>query len=97
MVQMVTLGRMVVSHFLSYCNKNDTIYGTLWIPHSFHFSQIKPEVQAVEDCIENQLQVLQILKGNLTMAQNHMKQQVDQHCSERIFEVVDWVFLILQP
>ena len=30
------------------------------------------------------------------MAQNHMKQQADQHHSERSFEVGDWVFLRLQ-
>jgi hypothetical protein len=34
----------------------------------------KSMVQAVEDHIENQQQVLQILKDNLTMAHNHMKQ-----------------------
>ena len=54
-------------------------------------------VQAVEEHIENQQQVLQLLKDNLTMAQNRMKQQVDQHRSERSFEVEDWVFLRLQP
>jgi hypothetical protein len=57
----------------------------------------KSKVQVVEDHIENQQQVLQILKDNLTMAQNHMKQQADQHRSERSFEVGDWVFLRLQP
>jgi hypothetical protein len=31
------------------------------------------------------------------MAQNRMKQQEDQHRSERIFEVGGWVFLRLQP
>jgi hypothetical protein len=31
------------------------------------------------------------------MAQNHMKQQADQHRSERSFEVGDWAFLRLQP
>jgi hypothetical protein len=51
----------------------------------------------VEDHIEHQQQVLQILKDNLTMAQNRMKQQVDQHHSERNFEVGDLVFLRLQP
>jgi hypothetical protein len=51
----------------------------------------------VEDHIEHQQQVLQILKDNLTMAQNRMKQQADQHRSERSFEVGDWVFLRLQP
>jgi hypothetical protein len=57
----------------------------------------KSKVQVVEDHIEHQQQVLQILKDNMTMAQNHMKQQVDQHHSERSFEVWDWVFLRLQP
>jgi hypothetical protein len=57
----------------------------------------KSKVQAVEDHIEHQQQVLQILKDNLTMAQNCMKQQADQHRSERSFEVGDWVFLRLQP
>jgi len=34
-------------------------------------------------------QVLQCLKDNLTMAQNRMKQQVDQRHSERNFDVDD--------
>ena len=41
--------------------------------------------------------VLQILKDNLNLAQNRMKQLADQHCSERSFDVGDWVFLRLQP
>jgi hypothetical protein len=51
----------------------------------------------VEDHIEHQQQVLQILKDNLTMTQNRMKQLANQHHSERSFEVGDWVFLRLQP
>ena len=31
------------------------------------------------------------------MAQNRMKQQANQHCSEREFEVGNWVFLRIQP
>ena len=57
----------------------------------------KSKVQVVEDHIEHQQQVLQILKDNLTMAQNRMKQQEDKHHSERSFGVGDWVFLRLQP
>jgi hypothetical protein len=57
----------------------------------------KSKVQAVEDHIENQQQVLQILKDNLTMAYNRMKQQADEHRSERSFEVEYWVFSRLQP
>jgi hypothetical protein len=56
----------------------------------------KSKVQAVENHIDNQ-QVLQILKDNLTMEHNCMKQQAYQHRSERSFEVGDWVFLRLQP
>ena len=55
------------------------------------------KVQAVEDHIEHQQEVLQLLKDNLNLAQNRMKQQADQHHSERIFDVGDWVFLHLQP
>jgi hypothetical protein len=51
----------------------------------------------VEDHIEHQQQVFKILKDNLTMAQNRMKQQADQHRSEKRFEVGDWVSLRLQP
>jgi hypothetical protein len=51
----------------------------------------------VEDHNKNQQQVLQILKDNLTMAHNRMKQQAYQHHSERSFKVGDWVLLRLQP
>ena len=33
----------------------------------------------------------------MNLAQNQMKQQADQHRSERSFDVGDWVFLRLQP
>ena len=52
-------------------------------------------VEAVEDHIEHQQQVLQLLKDNLVLAQNRMKQQTYQHHSERSFDVGDWVLLQL--
>ena len=55
----------------------------------------KSKVQAVEDHIEHQQKVLKILKNNLAISQNRMKQQAYQHCNERNFEVEDWVFLRL--
>ena len=55
------------------------------------------EVQSVEYHIENQQQGLQLLKDNLNLAQNRMKQHADQHRNEKIFDVGDWVFLCLQP
>ena len=44
------------------------------------------KVQVVEHHIEHQQQVCQLLKDNLTLAQNRMKQQADQHHSERSFD-----------
>jgi len=44
-----------------------------------------------------QQQVLQLLKDNFTLAQNRMKQQAYQHCSEKSFDIGDWVFLQIQP
>jgi hypothetical protein len=55
------------------------------------------KVQAVEDHLQHQQEVLQILKDNLVTSQNRMKQQAYQHRSERSFEEGDWVFLRLQP
>ena len=49
----------------------------------------KSIVQKVEDHIENQQEVLQLLKYNLNITKNRMKQQIDQHSSERKFEVED--------
>ena len=54
------------------------------------------KIQAVEDHIKNQQQVLQLLKDNLNLAQNRMKQQAYQHRSKRSFDIGDWVFLLLQ-
>jgi hypothetical protein len=51
----------------------------------------------MEDHIGNQQEVLKLLKDNLVMAQNRMKQQAYQYRSEREFEVGDWVFMRLQP
>ena len=53
--------------------------------------------QAVLDHIKHQQQFLQLLKDNLSLVHNQMKQQADQHCSKRIFGVDNWVFLRLQP
>ena len=44
---------------------------------------------------EHQQKFLQLLKDNATLVQNRMKQQVDQHRSEKSFDVGDWVFLRL--
>ena len=44
--------------------------------------------KVVEDHIKHQQQVLQFSNDNLTLVQNRMKQQADQHRSERSSEAV---------
>ena len=46
------------------------------------------DYKLVEDHIEHQQQVLQLLKDNLTLVQNLMKQQEDQHHIERSSESI---------
>ncbi len=55
----------------------------------------KKKVQVVKDHIKYQQQVLQLLKDSTASVQNRMKEQVDQHRSEKCFNVGDWVFLLL--
>jgi hypothetical protein len=55
------------------------------------------KVQEVEDHIGDQQEVFKLLNEKLVVSQNRMKQQVDQHCSEREFEVGYWVYFRLQP
>ena len=47
------------------------------------FVQGDAKVPAVKNQIEENQRVMQVLKDNLTMAQNRMKQQVDWHRIER--------------
>ena len=58
---------------------------------------LQHKVQGMEDHMEHQQKVLQLLKENLNLAKNRMKQQVDQHRSEQSFNVGDWVFLRIKP
>ena len=55
------------------------------------------KLPALKGQLEENKRVMQVLKDNLTMAQNHMKQQTYQHRAEREFELADWVFIRLQP
>ena len=44
--------------------------------------------RVVEDHIEHQKQVIQLSKDNLNLVQNQMKEEEDQHRSERSYEEV---------
>jgi hypothetical protein len=55
------------------------------------------KVQVVDLTLTAREAILRTLKESLVMAQNRMKQQVDQGCYERQFAEGDQVFLWLQP
>ena len=66
-------------------------------PRWKEFAQGDAKALAVKSQLEENQRVMQVLKDNLTTAQNRMKQQVDKHRTEREFELADWVFVRFQP
>jgi hypothetical protein len=65
-------------------------------PSISYFLQDKSKVKEIESHMKKNKENLAILKENIQMVQNKMKQQANQHRSERQFEKGDWVFLRLQ-
>lgn len=55
------------------------------------------KVPTVKNHLEENQNIVQVLKQNLINAKNQMKQQADWHRSEREFEEGHWVFVRLQP
>eukprot|EP00253_Pinus_taeda_P003397 PITA_03397 len=55
------------------------------------------KVQVVDQLLQHRATMLSHLHENIHQAQNRMKQQADQHRSERQFQEGDQVFLKLQP
>jgi len=74
----------------------EAVYGQL-SPSPTSYIQGCSKVQAVDQLLQNRATILAYLKENLHQAQNRMKQQADQHLSERKFQEGDQVFLRLQP
>ncbi|XP_021673610.2 uncharacterized protein LOC110659857 [Hevea brasiliensis] len=56
-----------------------------------------PTVGAVDTLLQERQQLDKLLRENLLLAQNRMKQQVDKQRSKRQFDVGEWVYLKLQP
>jgi hypothetical protein len=80
MGQIVAFGKMVLQHFLPYFKPNVPIYGNLWeYPPSIRSPlSRKHRVQAGEDHIQHQQEVLQLLKDNLYTVKRRMEHQDDQ-------------------
>jgi len=74
----------------------EAVYGQL-APSPTSYIQGCLKVQVVDQVLQNHATMLAHLKENLHQAQNHMKQQVEKHCSNRKFQEGDQVLLRLQP
>ena len=77
-------------------NPYEAVYGQL-SPSPTSYIKGCSKVQAVDQLLHNRTTMLAHLRENLHQAQNRMKQQADQHHSERQFQEWDQVFLRLQP
>eukprot|EP00253_Pinus_taeda_P029827 PITA_29827 len=77
-------------------NPYEAVYGQL-LPSPTSYLKGCSKVQAVDQLLQHRATMLAHLRENIHQAQNHMKQQVDQHLSERHFQEGDQVFLRLQP
>jgi hypothetical protein len=55
------------------------------------------KVQGMDHTLHTREAILCLLKDNLVMAQNRIKQQANQHRSKCSFAIGDWVSLCLQP
>eukprot|EP00253_Pinus_taeda_P004302 PITA_04302 len=66
-------------------------------PNWKDFALHNSKVQAITNPLEDNQGIINLLKENISMACNRMKQQADQRPTEREFKEGDWVFVILQP
>lgn len=49
-------------------------------------------VHVVDVVLRDRDSLLQLLKNNLRIARNRMKQQADRHHTDREFQIGEWVF-----
>nr|XP_008373708.1 uncharacterized protein LOC103437020 [Malus domestica] len=54
-------------------------------------------IHRVNKSLQDRDTLLRLLRTNLQLAQNRMKQTYDKGRTERVFEVGDWVYLKVQP
>lgn len=66
-------------------------------PHLAFPSQVTTSVKSVEDYLKDKDHMLQLLKEDLSRAQDRMKLFADQKRTDKIFQVGDLVFLNLHP
>lgn len=87
---------ITVYHMLAKMTPFQALYG-YEPPKWKDFAFLDSRVPVVKDHLGESQRIINLLKENLTMARNRMKQQAVQHHSEREFEEGDWVFVRLQP
>lgn len=89
----------MAQHNIPHHNPNDTISSCLWhtTTLSSTLSSCSTSVNVVDFALRNRDDLLTLLKSHMTVAQNRMKQHVDQKCTEREYKIGDRVYLKLHP
>ncbi|CAN6712755.1 unnamed protein product [Malus baccata var. baccata] len=63
----------------------------------FCWSEVGERVLVGLEIVDETTQNIQVIKANLKMAQDRQKSIADQHSTDKVYKVVDWVFLKLSP
>ncbi|CAM8888539.1 unnamed protein product [Rhodiola kirilowii] len=66
-------------------------------PTVLDYSPSTTKVAAVDSLLTSRTQLLATLKANIQRGKLRMKNQVDQHRTDKQFQIEDWVFLKLKP
>lgn len=73
----------------------EIVYGT---PPPIHVPYFPGDskIESVDQLLSDRESSMKIMRYHLQRAQNHMKQQADDHRVDRSFEIGDWLFVKLQ-
>ncbi|KAM1450625.1 hypothetical protein ACFX2I_037845 [Malus domestica] len=63
----------------------------------FCWSEVGEQVFVGPEIVDDITQNIKVIKANLKMAQDRQKSITDKHSTDRVYKVVDWVFLKSSP
>lgn len=75
----------------------EVLYGHAPRHFGLTVASVISQVPVIDDWLAKCALMQDLVRQHLLRAQGRMKRQVDKHCSERQFNVGNWVYLKLQP
>ena len=94
---MTTLRGILLQYYLPYVYQDDT-FKALYVYEALNFADLvfgDNRAPKAKDWVQDNQDILMVLKENLQTAQNQQKLYADRHEIERSFEVGDLVYLRL--